>query len=65
MEAYYTLLFMMIAVATAAMQWPRGGDAAEKGPSFPPAFIAFQRNYLFVYTLMMGAKQSAGCSFCS
>lgn len=53
MEGFYPLLFIMIAIATAAMQWPRGGG--EKGPSFPPAFVAFQRNYLFVYTLMMGA----------
>lgn len=48
------MLFLMIAVATAILQWPRGGG--EKGPSFPPAFTAFQRNYLFVYTLMMGAS---------
>jgi hypothetical protein len=56
MELYYPMLFVMVGIATAILQWKRGGG--EKASSFPPLFIAFQNNYLFVYTLMMGSSRT-------
>lgn len=47
------MLFCALLLATAFLQWP--GGVKEDKPTFPIGFLSFRRNYLLVYSLMMGA----------
>lgn len=54
MEGYYAL-FGVTAAAIVCLEWPRG-VREDKANTLPSSFLSFRRNYLFVYSLMMGAQ---------
>lgn len=63
MEAFYYVLFTVLAATAAALELGKGGAsraAAGSGAGGSPAvtreFAAFRANYVLVYALMMGAS---------
>jgi len=59
MEGFYGILFALLTALCLVLEWPRAPPPGKAAPAAKPAaFKAFRNNYLFVYSLMMGASQS-------
>ena len=58
MEGFYGILFAVLSALCLVLEWPRAPPPGKAAPAAKPAaFTAFRNNYLFVYSLMMGARR--------
>ena len=59
MEGFYGVLFAVLSALCMVLEWPRAPPPGKPAPAAKPAaFVAFRNNYLFVYSLMMGALRA-------
>lgn len=60
MNPFYIVTFCVLAACTAFLEWFKS-TSAPKPYAGNKSFLSFRDNYLFVYSLMMGALLGTRC----